>query len=100
MNPEEKELLRRALTLSEENNTILKKLERHVRWQSYWGFIKILIFVVPLILGYLLLQPYLGSALNTYQEVRGLINNPENPSESSRNGSITPESLRNLLQEI
>ncbi|MES2214283.1 MAG: hypothetical protein V4465_02785 [Patescibacteria group bacterium] len=79
MSPEEKELLRRTLVLSEENNKMLKKLQGHMRWQAFWSVIKILLVVVPLILGYVFLQPYLGSALNNYQEIQGMIQNPENP---------------------
>lgn len=101
MNPEEKELLRRTLAVSEENQKVLRKLERHIRWQSYWGFAKILIIVVPLIIGYLFLQPYLGSMFNTYSEVQGLINNPEDTrSQSKSNSSFGPESLRDLLNGI
>ena len=74
MNPEERLLLERSLKLSEENNKILRKLERRARWAVIWGFIKIAIIVVPLIIGYLYLQPYLNNAMENYNSVRELLN--------------------------
>ncbi|OHB18144.1 MAG: hypothetical protein A2544_02135 [Candidatus Zambryskibacteria bacterium RIFOXYD2_FULL_43_10] len=74
MNPEEKVLLERTLKLSEENNQILRKLQRRVRWAVLWGFIKIAIIIVPLVAGYLYLQPFLEQAMENYNGLRELIN--------------------------
>ena len=73
MNPDEKELLERTLELSEENNKILKKMQRAARWAQVWGFIKLALIVVPLIVGYFYLEPYLGQALDNYNNIRGLL---------------------------
>jgi hypothetical protein len=94
MNPEEKELLRRSLLLSEENNKILRGLQRSQRWSSIWGFIKFLIVIVPLVIGYLFLQPYLGSILSNYQVVQGMID-----SSKSTNSSATTSGFKNMLIE-
>jgi hypothetical protein len=74
MNPEEKVLLERALKLSEENNKILRKIERRFRWTVLWGFIKIAIIVVPLVVGYLYLEPYLGQALDNFNSIKEFLN--------------------------
>jgi hypothetical protein len=74
MNPEEKLLLERSLKLSEENNRILKKMERRFRWAVLWGFIKLAIIIIPLIIGYLYLEPYFVEAADEFQNVRQLIN--------------------------
>ena len=74
MNPEEKVLLERALKLSEENNQILRKIERRARWAVLWGFIKVAIIIVPLVIGYLYLQPLLDQALENFNSVKGLLN--------------------------
>jgi predicted MFS family arabinose efflux permease len=74
MNPEEKELLRHVLKLSEENNHILRKIQRSARWALLWGFIKIAIIVVPLVAGYIYLQPFLEQALENYGNIQGLLN--------------------------
>ncbi|OHB05871.1 MAG: hypothetical protein A3B22_02695 [Candidatus Zambryskibacteria bacterium RIFCSPLOWO2_01_FULL_47_33] len=76
MNPEEKVLLERALKLSEENNQILRKIERRARWAVLWGFIKVAIIIVPLVVGYLYLQPLLDQALENFKSVKELLNMP------------------------
>ena len=73
MNPEEKELLTRLLKLSEENHRILEKLQRTIRWWHIWGFIKILIIVVPLVLGYLYLIPYIEELTNTFGGITNIL---------------------------
>lgn len=97
MTPEEQSLLRRTAALSEENNALLQKLERRIRWQTYWGFAKIIIFLAPLIIGYIFLQPYLGSLFNTYSEVQGMINNPESPNSGMK---LDAQSLKELLHTL
>lgn len=74
MSPEEKVLLERTLKLSEENNHILRKMQRSARWALLWGFIKVAIIVVPLIVGYLYLQPFFDQILESYSGVRELLN--------------------------
>lgn len=73
MNPEEKRLLERTLKLSEENNEILRSLRRKFRWAILWGIIKFAIIVVPLIIGYLYLEPYFGSFADTFREAQGVL---------------------------
>ncbi len=70
MNPEERALLDRSLKLSEENHKILKKIERRFRWAVVWGFIKAAIIIVPLVAGYLFLEPYLDEVLENYSGVK------------------------------
>ena len=73
MNPEEKVLLERTLKLSEEHNLILRKMQRTAQWAVLWGFIKITIIVVPLVAGYIFLQPFLGQAMNNLNSVKELL---------------------------
>ncbi|MDO8729233.1 MAG: hypothetical protein Q7K26_05125 [bacterium] len=74
MNPEEKALLERSLKLGEENNQILRKMQRAARWAVLWGFIKAAIVIVPLVVGYIYLQPFLDQALKNYNGFRELLN--------------------------
>lgn len=74
MDPEEKELLERALELSEENNRILRKMQRTARWAILWGFIKVALVVIPLVAGYIFLQPFLDQALENYNSAREFLN--------------------------
>jgi len=73
MNPEEKVLLERALELSEENNQILRKIERRAQWAILWGFIKVAAVIVPLVIGYFYLQPFLDQALENFNSVKELL---------------------------
>jgi hypothetical protein len=66
MNPEDRALLERALKLSEDNNIILKKMENHAKWGKIWGFVKVVLFVLPFIVGYLYLAPLLGPSLKNF----------------------------------
>jgi len=74
MNPEEKVLLERTLRLSEENNQILRKMQRTARWAVLWGFIKIAIVIIPLVVGYIYLQPFFDQALKNYNSFKELLN--------------------------
>lgn len=73
MNPEEKELLSKTLRLSEENNRILRKMQRAARWAVVWGFIKFVIIVTPLIVGFLYLEPHVRDLVDEYEALRGAL---------------------------
>ncbi len=70
MTPEEKHLLERVEKLSEENNDILKGIRRTTRLSFVWGVIKIVIFFIPFVLGYLYLEPYIGTMSETFKQAQ------------------------------
>ncbi len=70
MNPQEKALLERTLKLAEENNKILQRILRRARWATAWGIIKIVILIVPIIAGYLFLEPYFEEAKENYSGLK------------------------------
>ncbi len=72
MNPEDKVLLERALQLSEENNRMLKSIKRIIKMGQIWGFIKIAIIIIPLVIGYLFLEPYFGDASDVFRNIQSL----------------------------
>ena len=74
MSPEEKELLNRVAKLSEENNKILQKMQKTARWAVIWGFIKVAIVIVPLVAGYIFLQPFLEQAMQNYSGIKDILN--------------------------
>jgi len=76
MNPEDKALMERTLQLSEENNLILRKIERRARWVFVWGFIKAAVIIVPLVIGYLYLQPFIDQAISNFNSIKEFINTP------------------------
>jgi hypothetical protein len=73
MNPEDRHLLERLEKLTEENNEMLRKIRRTTKWSFVWGIIKILIFVLPFVIAYFYLEPYLGTFGETLRQAQELI---------------------------
>ncbi|MBP9772054.1 MAG: hypothetical protein KBD16_04010 [Candidatus Pacebacteria bacterium] len=71
MNPEEKSMLMEALTLSRENNQILKKMYRATLWNRaikifYW------VVIIGITIGsFYFLQPYIDTLQGVYGGVTG-----------------------------
>ncbi len=79
MSPEEKLLLERSLKLSEDNNRILKKMERRLRWTFIWGFLKLAIILVPILVGLMYLEPHFKTIEEDYYKFRSLLSEIEFP---------------------
>lgn len=73
MNPEERLLLERTLKLSEENNELLKKIQKTAKRTAIWGFIKVAIIILPLVVGYIYLLPFLGQAIEGFNSVKDIL---------------------------
>ncbi len=66
MNPEEKELLKRSIALAEENNDILRSIQRSLRL-SRWITVIYWIFIIGSALGALyLIKPYIQALQGAY----------------------------------
>jgi hypothetical protein len=74
MSPEERQLLENAVRLYQDNNKILKGMQRAARWGTIWGIIKIAIYVVPIVAGYIYLKPYLGTLSDTLSHASTILN--------------------------
>ena len=72
MDDDDRELLLRVAKLAEDNNRMLRRIKRSLFWGEVWGLIKIAIIVIPLIIGYLYLEPYLGPLSGTLSHFQGL----------------------------
>ncbi|OHA91925.1 MAG: hypothetical protein A3J09_00240 [Candidatus Zambryskibacteria bacterium RIFCSPLOWO2_02_FULL_51_21] len=72
MNPEERHLLERSVKLAQENNEMLRSIQARARRQTIYGFIKLVIVILPFVLGYIFLQPYFDDVLRNYNSVREL----------------------------
>jgi hypothetical protein len=79
MTPEERRLLERSLKLGEENHIILKRIDRRARWAVIWGFVKLAVIAIPLVAGYLYLEPYFLKAAENYNSVQELIGHVDLP---------------------
>lgn len=76
MDEETKKILEENLRLNKEIHAMTKKIKNFVIWQQVFGIIKILIFVIPIILGIIYLPPLFKELTGTYQELLNL--NPAN----------------------
>ena len=81
--------------LLEENNRLLKevkagndRLERYLRWNRIWSVLRLLIIIIPIVLGVIFLKPYFQSVMGTYQELLGV------PSTNGTNSSL------DILEEL
>lgn len=54
-----------------EVQALVQKVYNYVWWQRVWGVAKVIILVVPLILGILYLPPLLENAFTPYRELLG-----------------------------
>lgn len=67
----EKELLDKTLKLSEENNLLLKKMERQARWGRIFSIVRIVIYVLPFVLAYFYLMPFIQKIADIYSSFSG-----------------------------
>lgn len=65
-------LLQKNLERSDEILRLSKEIKVFIRWQQAWGFIRLLIIVVPIILGFIYLPPLIREAMDSYQSLFSL----------------------------
>ena len=70
MSPEEHELLRRSIALSEENNDILRGLQRSMRLSRFMSVLYWLIIIGISIGAWYFLQPYWNQAMTVYKQAQ------------------------------
>lgn len=85
-----KKLLKENLALNEEIYKMVKKINRFVIWQRVFGFLKLLIIVLPIVLGILYLPSILKDLLAQYQSILGMGQdlNPQNIDLNSLSPSL------------
>jgi len=71
-------LLQDNLKISQELYEMTKKIKQWVAWQKVWGVVKILIIIVPLVLGIIYLPSLLEQAFQPYQELLNLPKSNQN----------------------
>lgn len=78
MTPEERELLTRAIQLSEENNKMLRQMRRHARFSAFFRLAYWVLIIGISIFAYLTIQPYLNAAFEGYSEMQKSIESVKN----------------------
>lgn len=66
-----KKLIKRNLDLTQEIRDMVKSIKGYVIWQRVFGFLKLLIILIPIILGIIYLPPIIEEALGQYGEILG-----------------------------
>lgn len=97
INKDIKKLLEQNIALT---NKVLKFSEKNykvLKWQHFFGWLRIILIVVPVVLGIIYLPPFLEKMVNSYQSFFGLNEKVESvhPANIDLN-KITPEFLKNL----
>lgn len=75
MDPQEKDLLKRAVDLSEKNNVMLKKLYRNMRVQRAMRIVYWIIIIGASVGLYYWIQPIIDQFLELYASVGGAADN-------------------------
>lgn len=67
-NDDLRKLLEKNLEISEDMHKMIKKIGKYIFWQQVFNILKLLIIVVPIILGIIYLPPLLGDLISQYGE--------------------------------
>ena len=78
MSPEEHELLRRSIALSEENNDILRSIQSSMRLGRFMTFLYWLILIGISVGAYYYAEPYVEKAISVYKSAEVQLNNVNN----------------------
>jgi hypothetical protein len=66
MSPEEKELLDKSVALGEENNKILRSMQRSMIWGRVWRTFYWFLIIGSTVGAYYFVQPYIDQILEVY----------------------------------
>jgi hypothetical protein len=86
-----KALLQKSLELNEEILKLTKKNNRILKWQHFFGILKLILILIPLILGIIYLPPFLEKIISSYQEVLGFTDSAN---------SLNLDSFKNVPKDI
>ena len=75
MSPEEKELFKRSIALAEENNDILRSMQRSMRMARFMTILYWLFIIGSAVGAYYLIQPYIQAVTGAYGGVKSSFSN-------------------------
>lgn len=64
-------LIKENLAQSAQIAADIKRIRKYIRWQRFWSFLTFLLIVVPIVLGFIYLPPYIRQVLDLYKSVLG-----------------------------
>jgi hypothetical protein len=74
MSPEDRELLKRSVALSEENNDILRSIQRSMRLARFMSILYWVVIIGSAVGAYYFIQPYLEQLMGIYGGAKGQLN--------------------------
>jgi hypothetical protein len=74
MSPEEKELLHRSIALAEENNDILRSIQRSMRFSRLMSILYWIVIIGASVGAFYFIQPYLAATMDLYGGAKDQIN--------------------------
>ncbi len=78
MTPEEKELFKRSIALSEENNDILRSIQSSMRLARFMTLLHWVVIIGLSLGAFYYIKPYLESAMTLYGGAKGQVNEVTN----------------------
>lgn len=78
MQPEEREMLKKTLELSQENNKMLKAIRRSMFWGKVVRIVYWIVIIGAAIGLYYYIEPYIDGAIGAYGNLKGDIQNVGN----------------------
>lgn len=91
MENEIKKLLEKNLELNQDIFKMVKSIKSYILWARIFGVLKILIIVIPIILGLIYLPPLLKNVFNNYQGLLGL---DKSALEGLLGGGLAPDKIK------
>jgi hypothetical protein len=71
-------LLEKNLEMTQEVYNICQKVKSHMFWANIWSVFKIVVIIIPLIIGFLYLPPLLKNAFDQYNKLLNSTNSQTN----------------------
>lgn len=78
MDEEIKKLLKKNLEMTEDIREMVKSIKRYVVWQRIFGLLKVLIILIPIIIGVIYLPPLIKGFWSQYSRILGITTDPMN----------------------
>lgn len=85
-------MVRENLKQTQEIMKAVKKINRYIFWQKFWGWTKFFIILIPIILAVIYLPNYIKKGYEIYQSVLSPL--------KSGGGGASLENIENLIKQL
>ena len=84
-----RKLVQKNTEMTQEVLSVVKSIKKYIIWQRVFGILKLLIILVPIVLGIIYLPPLLKGAIDQYKEIIDITVDPVN--------NINLDSIKTLI---